>query len=242
MIKPEQQLGILSSKDKNFALPGDIGLVSDGNLVSLRTPAPSSSSRLPDILSRPTVKETQVHALYNANDFIRYTDGSHQDVFNNPEIIEEFPRRPQADDVDLEVNTAPPLLRKELAPMFNNQDLTQGPLSVITLSFFTDHDMSMWSDEVEQEREKMTEMMRSVTGRTSSTPAASRPASPPTPTPTTCSLKTLNTTNNSDSNSVVVITCLSIDNLMLLSAINVHYSIADHDNSQIEQEQRSSGS
>jgi len=153
---PEQQLGILSNKDKNFALPGNIGAIPDGNLDSLTTPAPSSSSRLPDILSTPTTKETQVHALYNANDYIRYTDGSHQDVFSNPEIIQEFPPLPQADDMDIEVNTAPTLLRKELAPMFNDQDLSQGPLSVITLSFFTDHDMSTWSDEVETEREKMT--------------------------------------------------------------------------------------
>ena len=31
------------------------------------------SARLPDILATPTLKEKQVHALYNANDYIRYT-------------------------------------------------------------------------------------------------------------------------------------------------------------------------
>ena len=67
---PNQQLGVLKTQDKNFSLPGDIGA---GNLDSLTVPAPGASSSLPDILATPTLKERQVHALYNANDYIRYT-------------------------------------------------------------------------------------------------------------------------------------------------------------------------
>ena len=67
---PNQQLGVLKTQDKNFNLPGDIGA---GNLDSLTIPAPGTSSNYPDILTTPTPKEKQVHALYNANDYIRYT-------------------------------------------------------------------------------------------------------------------------------------------------------------------------
>ena len=119
---PNQQLGVLSSKDKNFSLPGDIGAIpDDGNLDSLTVSPPGSSSNLPDILSRPSTKETQVHALYNANDFIRYTQGSEQHIFNNPEIIETFPELPSAGEMDIAIHSAPTLLRKDLDPMFSEQ-------------------------------------------------------------------------------------------------------------------------
>merc|ERR1712228_126136 len=59
--------------------------------------------------------------------------------------------------MDLEVHTAPTLLRKEMAALFPEQDLSSGPLRIITLSFKTENDMSKWSDEVEEEREKLTE-------------------------------------------------------------------------------------
>merc|ERR1719154_544097 len=111
---PNQQLGVLASRDKNFSLPGDIGALPDGKLDSI-TASPPSSSRLPDILSTPTTKETQVHALYNANDFIRYTQGPHSQVFSDPSIIEQFPELPSAGSMDLSVHPAPTLLRRELA-------------------------------------------------------------------------------------------------------------------------------
>jgi len=151
---PNPQLGVLSSKDKNFALPGDIGAVPDGSLDSITVQLPVS--RLPDIITAPTAKESQVHALYNANDYIRYTQGSHVDVFSEPELIKTFPELPSSCSMDMQVHSAPTLLRKELGPMFPNKDLNSGPVSVITISFSTDNDMSKWSPEVEEERDKLT--------------------------------------------------------------------------------------
>jgi len=153
---PNQQLGVLGSKDKNFSLPGDIGALPEGNLDPL-TVTPPSSTKLPDILSTPTTKETQVHALYNANDYIRYTHGSHSDVFSDPTLIQQFPELPSSGSMDLSIHTAPTLLRRDLTPMFPDQDLSSGPVSVITLSFYTDNDMSVWSEEVEEERDKLTQ-------------------------------------------------------------------------------------
>ena len=78
---PNQQLGVLKTQDKNFSLPGDIGA---GNLDSLTVPAPGASSSLPDILATPTLKERQIHALYNANDYIRYTQvGCDKDILDH---------------------------------------------------------------------------------------------------------------------------------------------------------------
>ena len=90
---PNQQLGVLKTQDKNFSLPGDIGA---GNLDSLTVPAPGASSNLPDILATPTLKERQVHALYNANDYIRYTQvGCDKDILEQRErkyILDRDPR------------------------------------------------------------------------------------------------------------------------------------------------------
>eukprot|EP00092_Neocalanus_flemingeri_P025580 GFUD01027732.1.p1 GENE.GFUD01027732.1~~GFUD01027732.1.p1 ORF type:complete len:309 (-),score=86.41 GFUD01027732.1:567-1493(-) len=151
---PDSQLGVVARKDKNFNLPGNIGANPTGSLDQLQIPPPSKQ---PDILSTPTVKESQVHALYNANDFIRYTAGSDRDVFASPRMLRDFPSLPSNEMMDLKVHTAPTLLRKELGDLFPEEDLTAGPLSIITMSILTEQDMSTWSEEVEAEREKLTE-------------------------------------------------------------------------------------
>ena len=142
----------MASKDKNFVLPGDIGSLPDGRLGSLQVPPPKSH---PDILSTPTQRESQVHTLYNANDFIKYTTGSEKDIFSDPKMLREFPDLPSIEMMDLEVHDAPALVRRELGYLFPEEDLSSGPLSVLTMSFYTDNDMSKWSEEMEDEREKL---------------------------------------------------------------------------------------
>ena len=41
--------------------------------------------------------------------------------------------------------------------LFPGQKLEEGNLSVVTLAIRTEHDMSTWSDQVEEERERLTE-------------------------------------------------------------------------------------
>ena len=41
--------------------------------------------------------------------------------------------------------------------LFPGQKLAEGNLSVVTLAIRTEHDMSTWSDQVEEERERLTE-------------------------------------------------------------------------------------
>jgi len=151
---PNQQLGVLASKDKNFALPGDIGSLPDGRLGSLQVAPPASH---PDILTRPTQREAQVHTLYNANDYIKYTMGSEKDIFSEPKMLRDFPDLPSVEMMDLEAHDAPALVRRELSLLFPEEDLSSGTLSVVTLSFYTENDMSKWSEEMEEEREKLME-------------------------------------------------------------------------------------
>ena len=55
------------------------------------------------------------------------------------------------------VHEAPRLLKKELEGLFAGKEVLDGSLSVITMSQKTDNDMSVWSHEMEDERDKMTE-------------------------------------------------------------------------------------
>jgi len=151
---PDSRLGVVANKDKNFVLPGNIGANPSGKFEQLQIQPPS---RQPDILSTPTVKESQVHALYNAHDFIKYTEGSFRDIFATPRVLLEFPELPSTELMDLEVHIAPTLLRKELGALFPEQNLVEGPLTIMTMSILTENDMSTWSEEVEDEREKLTE-------------------------------------------------------------------------------------
>jgi len=151
----DEQVGLVLRKDQNFSLPGNIGACPNLTLDHLAEPG-HTGPRL-DILTSPTVKESQCHALYNANDFIRYTDGSGELVFADPEIIDAYPPPPSQDMMDVVVHTAPSLLRKELVEMFPEQDLTTGSLSIMTLSICTENNMSVWSEKMEEERDKLRE-------------------------------------------------------------------------------------
>ena len=56
-----------------------------------------------------------------------------------------------------ETHEAPKLLKQEIQPLFPNRDVQSGSLSVITMVLKTDHDMSVWSNDMEDEREILTE-------------------------------------------------------------------------------------
>lgn len=147
---PDPRLGPLAtSSDPAFPLPGNIGT---------RLAAPRLPGELrPDVLTSPTPHENQVHALYNAHDYIKYTPGSEAEVCAEPAILPAFPALPSADMLEAVAHEAPLLLRKQMLELFPGQKLAEGNLSVVTLAIRTEHDMSTWSDQVEEERERLTE-------------------------------------------------------------------------------------
>lgn len=75
-----------------------------------------------------------MHALYNANDYIKYTPGSESVVLSQPSLLASFPPLPSADMLELVPHEAPVLLRKGMQELFPGQKLAEGPLSVLTLA------------------------------------------------------------------------------------------------------------
>jgi len=155
---PDPRLGVLdSSLDPAFSLPGNIGPNPASSFPRDSTTHPVASTRLPDVLTAPTNQESQVHTLYNAHDFIKYTPGSEAVVCASPSVLSRFPTLPSSDMLELTPHDAPMLLRKQMADLFPGQKLDEGALTVVTLAIKTENDMSAWSEEMEAEREKLTE-------------------------------------------------------------------------------------
>jgi len=152
---PDPQLGILGGVDPSFSLPGNVGPNLTGTFPEADTASGSALPKLPDVLTAPTNKETQVHALYNANDYIKYTPGTESQVC--VDMLDRFPQIYGMERINLRVHETPLLLRKEMRALFPQQNLEAGNLTTITLSQKTENDMSKWSEEIESEREKKVE-------------------------------------------------------------------------------------
>ena len=60
-------------------------------------------------------------------------------------------------NLQCETHEAPELLKREVQALFPNRDLQSGALSVITMVQKTENDMSVWSNEMEDERDVLTE-------------------------------------------------------------------------------------
>ena len=117
-----------------------------------------------DILEEKTSREHQAQILYSANDYIQYTRGVETYVCSNPVLLDKFPALlaafNMAETCKFELHDAPQLLRKEVRPLFPDVPAFSNPanaISVITMAQETTNDMSTWSDEMENERETLTE-------------------------------------------------------------------------------------
>ena len=88
---------------------------------------------------------------------VGFLDSQKDTLHQEGVIAEEFPELPGQEDMDLQVHVAPTLLRQTFCQMWPQEDLQYGSLSVLTITLHADHDMSTWSPEVEEEREKLTE-------------------------------------------------------------------------------------
>jgi len=152
---PDPQLGVLGTTDPNFAFPGYIGAQIPDNIAEISGPRNTKTSNTFDILTAPTKKESQVHALLNAADYIKYTPGTEVDVC--VDLLDEFPKIFGMESVEFSVHDTPVLLRKELGAMFPTKNVENGPFTTITYSQKTEHDMSKWSEKIEDEREMKTE-------------------------------------------------------------------------------------
>jgi hypothetical protein len=160
-VWPDPHLGCLGPKDQRLSLPGNIGL--DKALLPSEVDAPPTPERL-----KADKEELESQARFwksllgTPTNHQRQLDVVKQDEENerkDAEEMEAIGRKLLGINENLEcvAQACPDLLRRELAGLFTNVNIADGPLTAITFCQRTDNDMTSWSPSVEEERDALTE-------------------------------------------------------------------------------------
>ncbi|XP_068234504.1 cobalamin trafficking protein CblD [Palaemon carinicauda] len=140
--------GIFGPVDQRLPLPGDIGLghkLDSASLVSTPFQNPVLKSP-PDVLTVVTNHEQQLRTLNQVSSVPR----------EGVEIINLTENMPHPSEIlECRVQDCPELVKKDFLDLFPGRNIHGAPLSVLTLSQKTEHDMSGWSEEMENEREEL---------------------------------------------------------------------------------------
>uniref|UniRef100_UPI00358EFD08 cobalamin trafficking protein CblD isoform X2 n=1 Tax=Myxine glutinosa TaxID=7769 RepID=UPI00358EFD08 len=143
-VWPDERMGPFGMCDSRFKLPGNVGFASQ-----LHDTEACSKPSLPDILSQPMAHDRQ--SLFLSQVICES---------QNAETSASVTAKPKSDDqffevgsVECLVQNCPDLLHRDFIAMF--PEAPRSPVTVVTVTQKTNHNMSVWSEEVQEEREKM---------------------------------------------------------------------------------------
>ncbi|KAL8578616.1 hypothetical protein ACOMHN_007074 [Nucella lapillus] len=151
VVWPDPALGPLCTVDRRFPLPGNIGVIRESKAQpgsSIGTDADHSFSD-PVITLPPQPEERHFGVLAH------YL--THSKQLDIKDYVPEEPIPRPSDMMECAAYDCPQILRKDFADLFPDRNTMEGPFTVITLSQHTENDMTMWSMEVESEREELLE-------------------------------------------------------------------------------------
>lgn len=143
------QFGKQFNKYRRFPLPGQTGVTSDNNInetdrikekITNKYNFDLLHENLNYILNEPLNQEIQAIKIKEASDSLKYKKNS----INNPMI-------------ELKTHDCPLSLLNDFQSYFRLNSIAQSPLTVITVSFKTENDMATWNNQVDIEREQLTE-------------------------------------------------------------------------------------
>lgn len=158
-IWPDDILGPLGPQDKRFPLPGRIG--------------PCINSRR--LAQQQLNKERQfpLKLPFDVNEALPQTAANrHEDIceqfltsvdeveleFVDQKMSESSDQSPSSSDkMEFRAHSCPHVLRKDFKDLFPDKNIMDGNFTVVIISFKTENDQTLWSEEVEQERENMLE-------------------------------------------------------------------------------------
>ncbi|CAM9940856.1 unnamed protein product [Lampetra planeri] len=156
-VWPDERMGPFGPRDSRFQLPGNIGFssqvhgaVSPASARNLAAGAQPTARRqqLPDVLVEPSAQDRHTFVLAQfVNEF--------QGMESSP-----VPPIPQSADtyfdsgpVECVVQGCPELLQRDFATMF--PEAPNSDLTVITVTQKTQNNMTAWSPDVEEERDRL---------------------------------------------------------------------------------------
>ncbi|KAJ7402805.1 Methylmalonic aciduria and homocystinuria type D like protein, mitochondrial [Pitangus sulphuratus] len=147
-VWPDEVMGPFGPQDQRFQLPGNIGFDCHLNGTDSQRKNQLSKS-LPDILAEPTAGERHEFVMAQFINEFQGADAPQKQQINNAETYFENAK------VECAVQACPELLRKDFESMF--PEVNPNRLTVLTVTQRTKHDMTVWSQEVEDEREMLLE-------------------------------------------------------------------------------------
>ncbi|OBS66200.1 hypothetical protein A6R68_05260, partial [Neotoma lepida] len=140
-VWPDETMGPFGPQDQRFQLPGNMGF--DCHLNGTASQKKSLTHKtLPDVLAEPLSTERHEFVMAQYVNEFQNSDAPVEQEINSAETYFESAR------VECVIQTCPELLQREVA---NNK------LMVLTVTQKTENDMTVWSEEVELEREMLLE-------------------------------------------------------------------------------------
>ncbi|KAM6174382.1 cobalamin trafficking protein CblD isoform 1-T1 [Erethizon dorsatum] len=147
-VWPDETMGPFGPQDQRFQLPGNIGFDCHLNGTAVQKKSQGHKT-LPDVLAEPlsTERHEFVMAQY-VNEFQGNNVPVEQEI-NSAETYFESAR------VECVIQTCPELLRRDFESLF--PEVANSKLMILTVTQKTKNDMTIWSEEVELEREMLLE-------------------------------------------------------------------------------------
>lgn len=149
VVWPDPSLGPLCSVDRRFPMPGHVGVINESPVKSRAHLSEEAARSFADpLVTLPPQPEDRHFGV-----LVHYL--THNSQIEVKDFIPEQPTPKASDMLECAAHDCPQILRREFADLFPDRNTMDGPFTVITLSQHTENDMSVWSGEVETEREQL---------------------------------------------------------------------------------------
>ncbi|KAK2114597.1 hypothetical protein P7K49_008863 [Saguinus oedipus] len=147
-VWPDETMGPFGPQDQRFQLPGNIGFDCLLNGTASRKKSLVHKT-LPDVLAEPLSSERHEFVMAQYVNEFQGNDAPVEQEINSAETYFESAR------VECAIQTCPELLRKDFESLF--PEVANSKLMILTVTQKTKNDMTVWSEEVEIEREVLLE-------------------------------------------------------------------------------------
>lgn len=147
-VWPDETMGPFGPQDQRFQLPGNIGFDChlNGTMSQKKNPVHKT---LPDILAEPLSSERHEFVMAQYVNEFQGSDAPVEQEINSAETYFESAK------VECAIQTCPELLRRDFQSLF--PEVSANKLVILTVTQKTKNDMTVWSEEVENEREMLLE-------------------------------------------------------------------------------------
>ncbi|XP_043930812.1 cobalamin trafficking protein CblD [Protopterus annectens] len=148
-VWPDEKMGPFGPQDERFQLPGNVGFDCHFSGTTAQQIV-LTHRKLPDVLTEPSAGERHEFVLAQFVHEFQGTEASPQ-----PQQVSSAEQYFENAKIECAIQSCPELLRKDFVSMFT--DAPSNGLTVLTVTQKTKNDMTVWSEEVEEERDLLLE-------------------------------------------------------------------------------------